>query len=231
MDFSRTHFSLRRPILSYTKVQKLYGRLIRGKKCQLAHLRHTEKQYLNVGCGSNNHPDFINLDYEWRPGIDLCWDITQGVPFPDSSLNGVFTEHCLEHISFDQCLAALREFKRALKPASHLRVIVPNGGSYLDLYQKWKRGERSPFPYVDKQGDEDLREDSRIRFTPMMAVNRIFRGYGHLFAYDEETFSGLLMHAGFRDVREESFRTGKDPVLLIDSELRKPQSLFMEATS
>jgi hypothetical protein len=43
----------------------------------------------------------INLDYHWRPGIDICCDITRGLPLPDTYVRGIFSEHCIEHISFE----------------------------------------------------------------------------------------------------------------------------------
>ena len=109
-------------------------------------------------------------------------------------------------------------------------MIVPDGGLYLDLYNRSVRGESVEFPYLDAVGKQDLSEDSRYGFTPMMAVNRIFRGYGHQFAYDADTMANLLRQAGFTKIKRCTFRIGRMPDLLIDSELRAPQSLFMEAT-
>ena len=39
----------------------------------------------------------------------------------------------------------------------------------------------------------------------------------------------LLSRAGFRDIVKESFRHGRDPAVLIDSEHRAVESLYMEA--
>ena len=64
----------------------------------------------------------------------------------------------------------------------------------------------------------------------MMAVNRIFRGYGHRFAYDADTMANLLRQAGFGTVERCEFRRGRYAPLLIDSALRAPQSLVMEAS-
>jgi hypothetical protein len=35
--------------------------------------------------------------------------------------------------------------------------------------------------------------------------------------------------AGFRDIVKESYRRGRDPVMLIDTEHRAVESLYMEA--
>jgi len=220
---------LQRSIWSYGRVQKCVEPLLRNRKWQMR--RAPSLPYVNVGCGRNIRPGFINVDYEWHPEIHLCWDIRRRLPLPDASAEGIFTEHCLEHVTYDECLEVLRDFHRVLKPGGVLRVIVPDAGLYLDLYQRSRRGEPVDFPYVERSGVVDLQRDSRYGFTPMMAVNRIFRGYGHVFAYDHDTMGNLMVAAGFRTIERCSFRKGRVEALLIDTESRAPQSLYVEAVS
>lgn len=222
-------FQWGRPITSYTRVETLLGRLLRGRPAQARRRRCSGLRYLNVGCGRNTHPDFVNLDYAWNRGIDVCWDITKPLPFEAGRFNGIFTEHCLEHVSFDECVAVFADFKRLLAPGGTLRLLLPDAGKYLDLYQRYQAGERVEFPYIDASAEQDLAEDSRFGFTPMMAVNRIFRGYGHRFAYDVETVTAMLRHCGFHSIERRGFREGADEHLLIDSEMRWPQSFCVEA--
>lgn len=192
--------------------------------------RSFNKKYLNVGCGSHIEKKFINVDYYWRPGIDLCIDLRKGIPLSYESLEGIFTEHTLEHISFEDSLFVLKEFYRLLKPKGNLRITVPDGGLYIDLYSRSINGEKIEFPYVGEEGQKDLEKDSIVGFTPMMAVNRIFRGYGHLFAYDYETLKNMLASIGFKDIKQESFGLGREKKLILDSEKRKPQTLYVEAS-
>lgn len=207
--------SLRRPITDYGKVQVACGRLLRGRRFQLRRKQVLTKPYLNVGCGANFHAAFVNLDYDWRPGLDLCWDLRRGVPLPHGSLRGIFTEHCLEHVTFDDCKAALKEFRRLLQPGGTARIIVPDGELYMELYARAKAGEPVTFPYSPPG-------------TPMMAVNRVFREYGHLFIYDAKTLGMLLQEAGFRSFERTEFLKGRDPTLLIDSPGRAVESLYVE---
>ena len=223
------NISLSRPLTSYSKIQNIISRLIRGNSFQVKKVLKNWKEYLNVGCGSNVRPDYINLDISWRPGVNLCWDITKGIPLSNGSVKGIYSEHCLEHISYWASINVLKEFYRILNPCGVLRLVVPDAGLYLELYQRSKQGEKVEFPYVDKEGIADKEKDSLVQFTPMMAVNRIFRGYGHLFAYDFETIESMLKYAGFKRVVRTSYRKGYDQKLLIDSDIRKPQSLYLEA--
>jgi predicted SAM-dependent methyltransferase len=192
---------------------------MRGKKWTIRRNRIKDKVLLNVGCGFNPKDNFINLNYEWNPGIDICWDITaERIPLPSDSLEGVYTEHCLEHIPFEKCVETVKEFYRLLKPGGTVRIIVPDGQIYFDLYQAKKTDKSVQLPYAENEE------------TPAISINRIFRGHGHLFIYDFETFALLLQKAGFRDIKKESYGTGRDSRLLIDQAHRAVESLYVEAT-
>jgi hypothetical protein len=66
--------------------------------------------------------------------------------------------------------------------------------------------------------------------TPMMSVNRIFQEFTHMFIYDEATMRLVMQQAGFVDIKRSSFMKGRDPKLLLDSEVRAVESLYMEAS-
>ena len=222
IDFSHTKINLRRPLSDYSKVRQLCGTLLRGRRFQLRkHCLGT--QYLNIGSGPNLLPDFINIDYLWMPGIDLCWDVTEGIPLPDHSIIGIFVEHCLEHFSHDTCLRVLKEFHRLLAPGGTVRVVVPDAELYINLYVQARAGKPIQFPYVNEP-----RPDG---FMPIAPLNRIFRDHGHLYAYDAEAMISALTRAGFAQTEKTSFMKGRDPKLLVDSEERAVESLYVEATT
>lgn len=202
------------------------GSVIRGRTVQLHRRSVRTKRYLNVGSGSAVPKGFINLDYQFSPRLDVCWDITTGVPLPDRSIEGVFTEHTLEHLPYDKVRFVLQEFRRVLAPGGALRIAVPDAELYISAYERGKARRGGTFPTgAPASGLSPSGE------TPMMAVCRIFSGHGHLSAYDYETMAHLLDGAGFADIRRETFRSGRDPVLLIDKERRRAESLYVEATA
>src|ERR1017187_10815560 len=147
MDFSHTKISLGRPFSDYSKVRALYGHILRGRKFQLRRIK--EQQYLNVGCGPKLLHSFVNLDYLWVPGIDLCWDVTEGIPLADHSLQGIYSEHCLEHLEKSVVNDVLRDFSRLLKPTGTVRIVVPDAELYIDLYVMARNGGAVKFPYVE----------------------------------------------------------------------------------
>jgi predicted SAM-dependent methyltransferase len=219
LDFSNTN--IWRPIHS-TKVQTVVSAILRNR------ISVTNKKvkgcYLNIGCGENPRPDFCNLDYRWRPGVDICWDVTRGLRFPNEYIGGIFTEHMLEHLDFGNGLAFLAECRRILHAGRTLRIVVPDGELYLSEYAKHIAGSTAHMPYAE-------RDASSFPFvTPIVSVNRIFRAWGHKFVWDYETLRLALLRAGFANVQKCAFGEGSDPKLLCDSSGRQVESLYVEAT-
>jgi predicted SAM-dependent methyltransferase len=222
VDFSNTKISLRRPVTSYLKVQKLIGAMVRNR--QVFFRRKAEGCYLDLGCGPNVSPEFCNIDYHWRPGSGVvCWDVTRGLPFPDGYVGGIFTEHMLEHIPFEKALGVLTECRRVLRPGGVLRIVVPDGELYLSEYANHLRGEAANIPFAS----------SDVEYypiaTPIVSVNRIFRDHGHCFIWDYETLRLGLLRAGFTEVSRCAFGQGGDTRLLRDTPSRQVESLYVEA--
>ena len=64
----------------------------------------------------------VDLDYPGYDGLHLPW--------PDHSVDCVFSSHCLEHIQFDE--KVIRDWYRVLKVGGHIVCVVPS----RDLYEK-----------------------------------------------------------------------------------------------
>jgi predicted SAM-dependent methyltransferase len=225
-DYSK--ISLNRPITSYAKMQKLIGNLIRNCGFQLKSKRIHDVRYLNIGCGRNPRENFINLDYLWHPEVDVCWDISTGLPFPISSMQGIFSEHCLEHFSLMDATRILMECKRILKPGGIIRIVVPDAEKYLKTYCRQTDGDPTArFPYQEQEHFHGM-------CSPILNVNRVFYQdrdslSGHRFMYDFHVLGELLRHCGFTSVSRRRTGEGTDPVLLIDAPTRAAESLYVEA--
>ena len=90
--------------------------------------------------------------------------------------------------------------------AVEYRIVVPDGALYLNLYVKSQEQEKVVFPYNDSELE-----------TAMMYVNRCFRDYGHMYAYDFETMRLIAGEARFSRIARCSYNEGTDAALLIDS--------------
>lgn len=223
-----SRLSLHRPLASYSKAQKVYSNLIRNRRFQLAAPRVRSLRYLDLGCGPNIHETLINTDYQWLPGVDLCWDVTRGIPLPDASMAGIFTEHALEHFPLPTAKKLLQECRRVMEVGARLRIIVPDAEIYLLTYARRLAGEAGAvFPYEGNVLFEGIS-------SPVLDVNRIFMQdrsspYGHWFIYDFAFLRALLESVGFVDVARCAYRQGQNPTLLVDSEGRAVESLYVEA--
>lgn len=195
-------------------------RLIRNRRLFYAQVRRGA--YINLGCGPNLLKSFVNIDYEWLPGLDICCDITKGIPAEDGIARGIYSEHCLEHLTLDQCRFVLLECHRVLAPKATLRIVVPDLQVYARAYVRYLDGQAAVFPneyFVNKTGVSQ----------PVALINELFLSSNHRFIHDHETLSALLGEAGFPEVRPCAFGTGADAHLLVDSAGRASESLYIEA--
>ena len=81
---------------------------------------------IELGSGDENHrrEGYIHLDIN-NTGQDCVWDITNGLPFKDSSAEEIYASHTFEHIERKDLIGVLNECWRVLKPGGVLWVIVP----------------------------------------------------------------------------------------------------------
>lgn len=221
LDFTHTRISFGRSIWSYSKVQKLVSPMIRDRKAFMN--RKKRGLILDVGSGSKTHVQNINLDYDWRPGIDVCCDITKGLPFEDEYVAGIFTEHCIEHIRFDDTLFILDEFRRVMAAGSWFRIVVPNLEIYIDHYDAFRRAGELSMPYWQN----DKRADGI--YSPALSINRIFYDHQHRFIYDFAILRIMLEKVGFANITKMRFGRSHDARLLLDLPNREIESLYVEA--
>jgi len=162
---------------------------------------------VNIGCGRNPTPGWINLDVIPHPGV-YFWDCRSGLPFSDGAVAAIYSEHFVEHLDLEsEARPFLRECLRCLQPGGVLRIVVPDAGAYLRAYS-------GPWETLAK----------------MQFMNAIFRqGYEHKYAYDDETLILILRETGFPHVVVQQFGTSIDLKMAPDSDDRRTESLYVEA--
>lgn len=94
----------------------------------------SNKIYLNLGCGSRYHPEWLNIDLHAVARGVISHDLSRGVPLRDDSCDVVYHSHLLEHLRRSDALFLLRECYRVLKPGGILRVAVPDLEQICLLY-------------------------------------------------------------------------------------------------
>jgi len=84
-----------------------------------------EVMNINLGCGSDIRPGWVNVDYKSGPGVDLRFDLTKPFPLVDDCAQTVCLSHVLEHLS--NWPEAVAECHRILRPGGMLHIRVPYG--------------------------------------------------------------------------------------------------------
>jgi predicted SAM-dependent methyltransferase len=149
---------------------------------------------LHLGSGAHPIPGWLNtdLDADPRMGVMAQVDVTKPLPFPDERFAFVFSEHLIEHISYDAGVALLEECHRVLRRGGVIRTTTPDLQQILALTDDhW---------YV---------ADSYARYalaapTAAHVVNNFTRAWGHDrgFVHDRGTLREALTTAGFTEIVE-----------------------------
>ena len=71
---------------------------------------------------------------DMNDSCDLNLDLTLPLPFPDNSVNMIYSSHVLEHFKFTDLIKLLCECLRLLKPGGKFSAAVPNARIYIDAY-------------------------------------------------------------------------------------------------
>ena len=93
--------------------------------------------YLNLGCGSKFHKDWVNLDMTSDSPHVIAANLLKGIPFPDNSFDVIYHSQVLEHILKDKAHDFIKECYRVLKPNGIIRIVVPDLENIVNEYKKF----------------------------------------------------------------------------------------------
>ena len=169
---------------------------------------------IHLGCGSNYLPGWINVDLD-SPLADLHADLRGALPYDNASVDYIYNEHFLEHITHEEGINFLQECRRVLKPGGILRISTPNLCWLVENFSKGKLDEWIDVGWEPKTSCRLLNEGMRL--------------WGHQFVYDFAEISQSLDIAGFSDVIQVRYRESAHPEL-VSLECRPwHQELIIEA--
>ena len=80
---------------------------------------------LQLGCGWNPRPGWLNTDMTAREGI-VPLDVTRRFPLPDACVDHVYSEHMIEHMPFEAGQHMLHECFRVLRSSGVVRTTTPS---------------------------------------------------------------------------------------------------------
>ena len=206
---------------------RLYlGHLLLARKPRIeAYFRQNPVRKLQLGSGVSLLPGWLNTDgfdpssfteplYMFRVAVLL--DVQRPFPLPDESIDYIFHEHLIEHMSYEQGQFMLRECRRVLRKGGRIRVATPDFATLISLYGSRPDSSQARYTeeYIrchsvvwcaDLAGVKDNRE--------VFVINHGFRAWGHQFIYDYSTLKSALLEAGFANATRCDPKMSGDPRL------------------
>jgi len=178
-----------------------------------------QKVKLHVGCGTNYYRGWINLDNNSDNNItkvDVNHDMRNPMPFPDCSVDFIYNEHFMEHLTVGEGQRVIKEFMRTLKKGGVLRISVPDLEKTVDKYL-----------HVELKDDPVVQRFGLGWKTKAERINMAFRAWGHKWLYDAEELERRLREAGCVNIKKCGFMHS-DYEELRNLETRDNSSLIME---
>lgn len=154
---------------------------------------------LHIGCGPFKIDGWQNTDYLYprqfyrglsssEREIDFHLDITEALPYPSNSLDAIFAEEVIEHVSQRDAEEFLKEAVRVLKVGGVLRLTTPDATGICRVFSGNSPGvsvkDFEPF-WLNPFWSEDI------------WLNSNFRYYGHQHIWSYEGLTASLITAGF----------------------------------
>jgi len=82
---------------------------------------------LNLGCGFDKRPGYVNIDIRPEVRPDLILDLEKRrLPFANNSVDEILAKDVLEHFSFRRVRDILKDWHRVLRPGGRLLLQVPD---------------------------------------------------------------------------------------------------------
>lgn len=98
---------------------------------------------VNLGCGGQSHPDWINIDFRGDGKSVFSWDLRRRLPLADRSCDAVYASHVIEHFDRGAARHFLLECRRVLKDEGCIRLVAPDLEGITRAYLRALEAARS----------------------------------------------------------------------------------------
>ncbi|WP_320673779.1 class I SAM-dependent methyltransferase [Prochlorococcus sp. MIT 1341] len=199
---------------------------IRDKWLYNEYIKNNKIRKLHIGCGRSLIKGWLNTDYYGGKDI-MRLDATKKFPFKDNEFDYIFSEHMIEHISYNDATKMLKECFRILKPGGKIRISTPDIRKIITLFNPKTETHKS---YIEWSIENWCCNKYPKVFSPAFVVNNYVRDWGHQFIYDIETLELNLSIAGFVDIPKKTLSISESSdvnLSLLENEARMPPG-FLE---
>jgi predicted SAM-dependent methyltransferase len=173
---------------------------------------------LHAGSGGHYIKDWINVDIDPAPPVDLAADLSAAVPIRSGSVDYIHSEDFLEHLDLEGGKRFIAEAFRVLRPGGTMRLLTPDLRAIID--RVYYGGDASHLAWCHK---------ALNAAGPCEALNMHLRMNGaHRFLYDHDYLCRLLLDAGFI-VRQVSYNRSPNSLLRYLDLRDFGLNLFLEA--
>ena len=191
------------------------------------YLAQSRVRKLHIGCGRNFLPDWLNTDYLPLCREPLYLDARRRFFFKDDTFDYIFSEHMIEHMSYDHGLRMLSQCRRVLKPLGKIRISTPDLAFLVNLYQPDRSLLQQRYmKWATREFFAEIPEANEV-----FVINYFMRNWGHTFIYDETTLKAAMTRVGFTNIVKREMRESVDPELCnLENETRLPPGLLQLET-
>ncbi len=128
---------------------------------------------LNLGCGYDYRPGWINIDAVAKTHPDLVHDLNRPLPFETGSVTKVVAQDILEHFTYEDVDLVIGEIARVLRTRGQLHIRVPNTDRIISQFRKspWVRNH---FLYGDT-ADSGAFGSHKMGFTPQVLLVKMMK--------------------------------------------------------
>ena len=183
-----------------------FVRKVRSPQIIDSYLSNNTLRKLQLGTGSNSLQGWLNTDIEPQEG-QAYLDVGERFPLPDNSVRYIHGEQLIEHLPYEIGVVMLRESFRVLEPGGKIRIATPDLRRLIALY------DDDDTELEGKFMDAETHRLPSGRPTRCDIMNMYFRRWGHVYVYDQETLTGAIRKAGFRDILRVELNESDDPEL------------------
>jgi predicted SAM-dependent methyltransferase len=173
-----------------------------------------EKVYIEIGSGPKKGQNgWLTLDI--KDGCDIQLNLLEKFPFPDNSVDFVYSSHFLEHFHTSEIKNILNECYRVLKPGGKISTCVPDASIYINAYIR----------------NEELDQSCWIRYLPAADINSkidYINYIGHMdgehkHLFDLENLICIHNACGFQETKCRQFDSS------LDMKERDFESIYVDA--
>jgi len=139
-----------------------------------------------------------NLDIKPADSRIKQCDVTKGLPYPDNSIEVIYSCHTFEHFTKREAQFVISECFRVLKKEGVIKIVVPDLDDIIEVFYNFENSQDR-----FKFGKKFQTKEEFILF----ALSQVGQ---HKYMYSERSLKKLLSSSGFK-VIEQSEKNAQSP--------------------